>query len=325
VRIRFQRISKQSNSSGAHGSSSSIAPRAELAAAGVRPPLCETVGLAPRTPFAIDGLVAAGPREPIADPPAERTTCIPTDVRAADVDPPMEDIVCALESVEVGVETVCIPAIPMFGCVDVPIVGTDDGVLVEAPIVGVADVRLVVAPTVERVVPVPVDDVAPKSVVVADPAVPSEVSAGNLVAEGPTPSFAAKELKSVAAPNPRVASKASNSGSAATGTVTAVSGGKLNVALGTVDVVVMPPVGPPGGVPVLMVDVCANATQGVAMSATGATHPMILFIPPPCRTSTSGSTIAARVSSARRMGQEDYTVEELSKCFRPVSAAAVTA
>jgi hypothetical protein len=231
--------------------------------------------------------------------------CVPTDVGVrtevpivADVEPPIERIGCTRESVEVGV-AVLIPAIPTVGCVEVPIVGTDDGVLVDAPIVGVVEVRLVGVPTVERVVPVATDDVVPESVVVVDPVVPSEVSGGSTVAEGPTPSLAANELKSVGAPNPRVASKASKSGSAAAGMITPVSGGKFSVVVGTVDVVVAVPLGVPPG-PVADVEVCANATQGVAMSATGAIHPMILFIRPPCRMSTTGSTNADVSSSARR-------------------------
>ena len=183
---------------------------------------------------------------------------------AAEVDPPIEGMLCTRGSVEADAAIVRIPAIPTVGCVEVAIAETDDGVLVPA-----SDVVVV-----------------PESVVVADPVVvPSEVSAGSIVAEGPTPSFAAKELKSVVAPKPKVASKASKSGSAKPGTITAVSGGKLNGA--AVDVAVTtPPVVPPSAVPVVNVEACAKATHGVAMSATGATQLTSLFIPPPCRTST---------------------------------------
>jgi len=233
----------------------------------------------------------------------------------ADVDLPIEDIGCTRES-EVGVGVVRIPAIPTVGCVEVPIDGTDDGALVGAPIGGVVEAKLLTVPTVERVVPVTADGVVPEAIGVADPVVPSEPSAGNIVAEGPIPSFAAKELKSDGAPNPRAASKASKSGSAPAGMTAAVAGGKLNAGvLGAVGAAVpMPPA------PV----VCPNATQGVAMSAAGAIHPMIRFIPPPCRTPTSGADRRA-CGSARRIGQEDYTVEELSKCFRPGYEAIVTA
>ncbi len=200
----------------------------------------------------------------------------------ADVDPPMEGIVCTRE---VGVAMVGSAAMPTVGCIEAPIVGSDEGVLV-VPIVGVVDMRLVVAPTVESVVPV--DDVAVpsvvESVVVPELVVLSDVIGGSIPAEGPTPSLAAKELKSVDAPNPRVASNASKSGSTAAGMITAVSGGKFNVVvLGTADVVVpKAPVVPPAVLPVVNVEVCANATQGIAMSAAGAIHPKILFIPPPC-------------------------------------------
>jgi hypothetical protein len=200
----------------------------------------------------------------------------------ADVDPPIEGIVCTRE---VGVAMVGSAAMPTVGCIEAPIAGSDEGALV-VPIVGVVDMRLVLAPTVESVVPVADVAVANpvESVVVAELVVLSDVIRGNIPAEGPIPSLAAKELKSVAAPNPRVASKASKSGSTAAGMITPMSGGKLNVVvLGTIDTVVpKAPDAPPAAVPVVNVEVCANAAQGIAMSAAGAIHPKILFIPPPC-------------------------------------------
>ena len=127
-------------------------------------------------------------------------------------------------------------------------------------------------------------DVVPtvcESVVGADPVVLSEVSAGSIVADGPTPNLAAKELKSVAVPKPKVASKASKSGSDAAAEIGVVTiGGNVTVlVLGAVDVVVPPNVEPEFGV-----ENCACATHGVAISATGASHPRSLFIPPPCLT-----------------------------------------
>lgn len=98
--------------------------------------------------------------------------------------------------------------------VDAPIVGVVDEPIgaVDVPIVGVLD-----APIAERVVSVASDDVVPAAgepPAKPDPAVvPSEVSGGSVEAEGPTPSLAAKESKSVGPANPRVASKASNAGS----------------------------------------------------------------------------------------------------------------
>jgi hypothetical protein len=197
-----------------------------------------------------------------------------------DVDLPI-DIVCTREIVEVGVPIVRVAAVPTIDCVEVPIAGIDDGELVEAPIVGVVDV-----PIVESDVPIAGDDVVSsvcEPVVEAEPNVPSEVRAGRVAAaEAPTPNLAAKELKSVVAPKPRVASKASNSGSGAVGTMTAVSLGNVNVGLvGAGDAVVTTP---PSALPELNVEDCANATPGIATSATGAIHPMILFISPPCRT-----------------------------------------
>jgi hypothetical protein len=240
-------------------------------------------------------------------------------IDGAGVEPPIAGMDWTRESVDVAIAAVRIPGIPTVDCVEATIVGTDDGALVDIPIVGVV-VRLVVAPTVEMV---PVDVVL-ESVVVVDAVVPREVSAGSIVAEGPTPSFAAKELKSVDSPSPRVASKASKSGSDETGVITVVAAGTVTVLkLGTAAVVVpmvpgapVVPVVPPTAVPVLNVEVCANATQGVAMSATGAIHRVILFIPPPCRTRRSHRPTRCASSSARRVGRKDYTVEELSKCFR---------
>jgi hypothetical protein len=164
-------------------------------------------------------------------------------------------------------------------CVEVPIAGIEDGELVGAPPVGV-----LATPIVERVVPINGDDVVPSvcdPVVGVDPVVPSsEVSAGSVVAEGPIPSFAAKASKSVVPAKPRVASKASKAGSDAAGMTTAVSVGNVSVlGLETVGAVVpMPPI----AVPELSVEDCAWATQGVAMSAIGATHLTVRFIPPPC-------------------------------------------
>jgi hypothetical protein len=234
----------QPGSSGWHGSSSTVPPRAVTAAAGVAPPP-EAAGLA-RPLLAIDERVAARPSEPSAEPP--------------------------------------------------------EGVLVDIPIAGVDDVSVPV-PLVESVVPIAaadVDDVAPsvESVaVVADPIVVSEVRAGRVAAAvEPIPNLAAKELKSVGAPKPRVASKASNSGSGAVGTMTAVSGGSVNVLVPGAVVVIVPVPAPPGAAAEANGEVCASATQGVAISATGAIQPTILFTPPPCThwTWTSRSTIAAR-------------------------------
>src|SRR4029077_1283556 len=138
-------------------------------------------------------------------------------------------------------------------------------------------------PIVETVVPIAGDEVVPsvcESVVRADSVVPSDVSAGSVVADGPIPNLAANESKSVVTPKPRVASRASKAGSDATAVTGVVSVGNVNVlGLGTEKVVV---VAPPIVVPELSVGYCACATQGVAMSATGAIHPMILCIPPPC-------------------------------------------
>jgi hypothetical protein len=194
-----------------------------------------------------------------------------------EVDAPIEFIGCRREIVDFGVPMDRIAAIPTVGCVRVPIVGTDDGELVDAPTVGVVDV-----PIVETAVPIVADDVAPsvcESVVRVDPVVPSEVIAGSVEAEGPMPNFAAKELKSVAPLKPRVASKASKSGSDAAGMMGAVSVGNMNsLVLGTEEgVVATPP-----AVPDVSVETCACATHGIAMTATGAIHRMILVIPPPC-------------------------------------------
>ena len=52
---------------------------------------------------------------------------------------------------------------------------------------------------------------------------------------------------------------------------------------------------PAGGPPEAKGEVCASATQGIAISATGATQArvlFILFIPPPC---LNVSTMAARL------------------------------
>ena len=189
------------------------------------------------------------------------------------------------------------------GCIEVPIAGSNDAGLVDAPIVGAVDVPTAgpgEVPIVEVVVvPIGVDDVVPnicEPLVESDPVVPSEVSAGSLAAaEGPIPNLAAKELKSVAAPRPRVSWNASNSGSDAAGVMTTLTIGGVNVlVLGTVDVVVVVPVAP-NVVPELNVENCACATQGVAISATGAIHPMIPFISPPREIPTLKPTTAARV------------------------------
>jgi hypothetical protein len=275
----------QSTSSGSHGSSNTIPPRAGPGpeAVGAGPPRGEAVGLA-RAPFGIDERVEVRLREPSAEAPGVRRVCVPSDVGApmlgGGADPPIEGIGCTREIVDVDIAMVRIAAV---GRVRVPMAGIDDGELVDAPIVGAIDV-----PIVETVVPIAVDDIAPnvcESVVRADSVVPSEVSPGS-VAEGPIPNFAAKESKSVVAPKPRVASRASKAGSDAMAAIGAVSVGNVDVlALGTEKVgVVTPPVvvTPPIVVPELNVEGCACATQGIAMSATGAIHPMILCMPPPC-------------------------------------------
>lgn len=163
-----------------------------------------------------------------------------------------------------------------------------------------------VVPVAKRDVPVARVDVVPpvcEPVVGADPVVLSEVSAGSLAADGPTPNLAAKELKSVAAPKPKVASKASKSGSdeaAEIGVVT-IGGNVTVLGLGTVDVVPKPPtVEPEFGV-----ENCACATQGVAISATGASHARSLFIPPPCPTlrvhiDHGGARVVPRAGNANR-------------------------
>jgi hypothetical protein len=195
----------------------------------------------------------------IAEAPAVRIVCVAIDVGApmveGDVDPPLEAVLCAREVDDVGVPTVRIAAIPMFGCIEVPIVGIDVGELVDAPTVGVVaapigvDVPIVVdVPIAEEVVPVVGDavvSVVGEPAVEADPpVVPREVRAGSVTAAGPTPNRAAKELKSVVAPKPRVASKASKSGSGAVGVIGVATAGGVNaVVVGAVDVVVtMPPV-----------------------------------------------------------------------------------
>ena len=241
---------------------------------------------------------AEAPAMSSAEAPAVRIVCAAIDVVApmidGDVDPPVEVVLCAREVVDVGVPTGRIAATPIVGCIEVPIVGIDDGELVDAATVGVVDAPIGVnVPIVERVVLLVVDVVSVvEPVVDADPAVvPKEVSGGSVPAEGPIPNRAAKELKSVAAPRPRLASKASKSGSDVVGVGAVIVGRVDVVVLGAVDVVVTMPlveVGDPG-VEVVdpKVEVCACATHGVAMSTTGAIHPTILFIPPPWPSETA--------------------------------------
>jgi hypothetical protein len=227
-----------------------------------------------------------------ADAPAARIVCVAIDVCAptveGDVGPPVKGVLWAREIVAVGAPAVRIPAVPTVGCIEIPIAGIDDGEIVDAPTTGVVDDPIVVdVPVVEGAVPIEDDVVSGvvEPVVDADPdVVPSEVSGGSVTADGPTPNRAAKELKSVAAPKPRVASKASKSGSDAVGAIGVAMAGKVSVVVvGAADVVVtMPPVvvgAPEVGEP--KVEVCACATHGVAMSTTGAIHPMIPFISPP--------------------------------------------
>jgi hypothetical protein len=272
-----QRISMQSSSSGWHGSSNTVPPRAEPAAAGAAPPPEEVVGVA-RAPFGIDDRIELLPSEPAF----VRIVGVPIEAGAPplgdEVGPPTEGIVCTRPIVEVGVPMLRVAAVPTIACAEAPVAGIDDGELVDAPIDGALAV-----PIVERVGATSEDDAAPsvcESVVEVDPVVPSEVSAGSVAkAEAPIPNFAAKELKSLVKAKPSVASKASKAGSDAAGMIAAVSVGNVSVSgLATVEVVVPKP---PIVGPALNVD-CAAAIQGVAMSATGATHPVILFISPPC-------------------------------------------
>jgi hypothetical protein len=165
--------------------------------------------------------------------------------------------------------------------VDVPIAGVAD-----VPIAGVVDV-----PIVESVVPIGDDDAVPdvsESVVEADPI--KDVRAGSVAAaEAPIPNLAAKELKSVTVCKPRVARKASKSGSDAVavmgvtvvGTVSALVLVAVDV-IGTVPKLPKPEVGDDGEVGEVNVEVCACASHGVAMSAKGAIHSMILCMSPPC-------------------------------------------
>jgi len=310
----------QVTSSGSHGSSNIVPLRAEPTTAVDEWPPGDAVGLE-RAPLVIDARVENGPGEPVGEaPPAMRILGVPIDVRApiaeSDVDPPVVDAVCARAIGELGVPLSLMAVAPMLDCaatsdgiaadglVDVPIVGmVDVPMRVDVPIeVDAATVGVVGVPIDERDVPLVRVEVVPsvESVVVADP-VCREVRAGSVVAEGPTPSLAAKELKSVACPKPRDASKASKSGSDEIGVI-GVAMDNVDmppVVVGTVDVVVvMPPsvvVGPKVGA-------CACATQGVTRSATGAISPMILFMPPPvCRgfTPAKASTTTLRRGSVR--------------------------
>jgi hypothetical protein len=140
ARALLQRISKQSGSSGSHGSSNTIPPRAEPAAAGAPPPL-EPVGVA-RALFEIDTRAGFRPSEPVAEAPGARIVCVAVDrgapVVAGDVGPPIEDIAGARAIVEVGAPIVRIAAIPTAACVEAPIAGTDDGELVAMPMVVLA-------------------------------------------------------------------------------------------------------------------------------------------------------------------------------------------
>ena len=271
----------QSTSSGSHGGSSyTVWPRAEPGAGCAAPPLDEAEPV--RTLLGIDERIELRPNGAVGDTPFARIVRVAIDGGVLpvgdDVVPPIAGIACARDIVEVGAPRVRIAACPDADWADVPIAGIDDGELVEAPIDGA-----LVAPMVESVGPINEDEVAPsvvESVVEGAPVVASEVSAGSVAkAEAPTPNFAAKELKSVVPAKPSVASKASKAGSDEAGSIVAVSIGNVSAAgLETVLVVVPRP---PNVVLELSVD-CAAAIQGVAMSATGATHPMILFISPPC-------------------------------------------
>ena len=224
---------------------------------------------------------AEAPAMSIAEAPAVRIVCAAIEVGApmvaGDVKPPLDGVLCTREVVDAVVPTLRIAAIPTVGCID--------GELVDTPIVGVVDalIVLVVPIVVVLLVGDDVVSVVGEPVVEADPpVVPKEVSAGSVTAAGPTPNLAAKELKSVAAPKPKVASKASKSGSDVVGMMGVAMVGNVNVVVvGAVDVVVtMPPV-EVGEVGDPKVEFCACATHGVAMSTTGAIHPMILFISPP--------------------------------------------
>ena len=108
----------QSTSSGSHGSSDTIPPRADPAVVGVAPPPDESVGVG-RALVGGDGPVDVRPGEPIAEPAVARIICVPIVVRApmvgGDVDPPIEGMVCTRATVEVGVPVVGIAAVPTVG------------------------------------------------------------------------------------------------------------------------------------------------------------------------------------------------------------------
>ena len=182
--------------------------------------------------------------------------------------------------VAVGIAPVRVEAVPTVGSIELPIGAIDDGrVGSDASAVGLAvlTAEVVGVPVLERVVPVVA--VVVESVVVVELPV-SEVRAGSVAkAEVPTPNRATKVLKSVVSPKPRVASNASKSGSGAVGVTTPVSGGNENVVVLTGAVVVA---GPPNALLEVGVVACANAAQGVATSARGASQPKILRIAPPC-------------------------------------------